>query len=173
MKHLRSLIAPGMIFAQALLLAWGAARHTPVIDEPAHLAAGLSNWELGRFELFKVNPPLVRMLAALPVLAAGAKTNYGSYSRGVGVRAEFAVMDAFVRVNGPRVIWLVMLARCALIPVVLRFARAHRGSNPTTTPSAKARPAPSARVRWRVDPGGRQRSSREKRATGSLRLRRR
>ena len=96
-----------------------AARHSPVIDEPAHLAAGVSNWELAGFELFKVNPPLVRMIAALPAIAAGATTDWSGYYQGVGTRAEFTVMDDFVWANGPRTIWLVTLARWGLIPLVL------------------------------------------------------
>lgn len=47
-----------------------AACHGAVMDEVAHLAAGVSNWDPGSW----VNPPLVRMAAALPALAAGADT---------------------------------------------------------------------------------------------------
>ena len=101
------------------MLLTSAALHSPVMDEPAHLAAGISHWELGRFQLFKVNPPLVRMVAALPAIAAGAKTDWSGYSEGVGTRPDFTVMDDFVHANGERVIWLVTLARWALIPIVL------------------------------------------------------
>ena len=49
------------------LLAFIAAEHSPVISEAKHLPAGLSHLYLGRFDLFRVNPPLVRTAAALPV----------------------------------------------------------------------------------------------------------
>jgi hypothetical protein len=109
----------GLLACQAIMLAVSAATHAPVMDDIAHLAAGVSNWELDRFDLYKVNPPLVRMVAALPVLTAGVKTDYGSHAQGIGVRAEFAVMDDFTRANGPRVVWLVTLARWGLIPLAL------------------------------------------------------
>ena len=101
------------------MLLTSAALHSPVMDEAAHLAAGISHWELGRFRLFKVNPPLVRMVAALPAIASGAKTDWSNYSEGVGARPDFTVMDDFVHANGERVFWLVTLARWALVPIVL------------------------------------------------------
>ena len=119
MRLSRRLLAVCLLLAQARLLAMSAARHSPVIDEPAHLAAGVSNWRFGNFGLFKVNPPLVRMMAALPAMAAGAKTDWSGYYQGIGARPEFTVMDDFVRANGPRTIRLVTLARWALIPLVL------------------------------------------------------
>jgi hypothetical protein len=119
MYHRRRFIFASLLSANAILLASGAYVHAPVMDDIAHLASGVSNWELGRFDLYKVNPPLVRELAALPVLAAGAKTDYRSYSHSVGARAEFEVMEDFVRANGPRVIWLLTLARWGLMPLAL------------------------------------------------------
>jgi hypothetical protein len=104
---------------QGALLAFGSTAHSPVIDELAHLVAGLSNWQLGRFGLYIVNPPLVRMIAATPVIVAGAHTDWHRYSEGIGCRPEFAVQEQFVRINGPRVITLITLARCVLIPLVL------------------------------------------------------
>jgi hypothetical protein len=47
-----------LLAIQAGLLAWSATRHSPSVDEMGHLAAGVSHWELGRFDLYRVNPPL-------------------------------------------------------------------------------------------------------------------
>ena len=47
---------------QTGLLIHSAKVHSPTWDEVGHLAAGLSHWELGRFELYSVNPPLVRTI---------------------------------------------------------------------------------------------------------------
>jgi hypothetical protein len=52
----------------AIMLAWSAYRHSPVFDEWGHLPAGVSHWKHGRYDLYRVNPPLVRMVAALPLL---------------------------------------------------------------------------------------------------------
>lgn len=102
---------------QAGLLAYSATRHSPTMLEPAQLAAGISNWEFGRFELFRVNPPLVRMIAALPVLAAGCETDWTSFYESPGARPEFAVGSDFVAANGERSIWLFTIARWACIPL--------------------------------------------------------
>jgi hypothetical protein len=58
-----------LLGTQAGLLAYSATRHSPTHLEPAFLAAGISHWQFGRFELYRVNPPLVRMFTALPLLA--------------------------------------------------------------------------------------------------------
>lgn len=45
-------------------------RENPTIDEVVHLPAGLSYWQKGTFKLYPHNPPLIKLVAALPVLAA-------------------------------------------------------------------------------------------------------
>jgi hypothetical protein len=65
-----------LMATQAGLLAYSATRHSPTHLGPAFLASGISHWQFGRFELYRVNPPLVRLLAALPTLAVGCKTDW-------------------------------------------------------------------------------------------------
>jgi hypothetical protein len=98
---------------QAGLLGWSAAQQSPTYDEPAHLAAGLGHWECARFDLNIGNPPMVGMLGALPVLAAKPQTNW-SRAPDLG-----AIRDDFLLANGPRALWLITLARWALIPLTL------------------------------------------------------
>lgn len=43
----------------------------PTIDEVVHLPAGITYWQTGRFGLYHHNPPLFKLVAALPVLAMG------------------------------------------------------------------------------------------------------
>jgi hypothetical protein len=101
------------------MLAWAAWRDSPTIDEVAHLPSGISHWESGRYELYRVNPPLVRMVAALPVLAVGCTTDWSSVSAAPQVRSEFVVGQDFVRANGERSLWLFTIARWACIPFAL------------------------------------------------------
>lgn len=108
-----------LVGIQGLLLAAGAWLNSPAMDEPAHLVSGINHWETERFELFKVNPPLVRMLAAVPVMLVGLSEDWSSYFEGVGARPEFSIADDFARANGPRLPWLITLARWAVIPLVL------------------------------------------------------
>lgn len=101
------------------LLAYSATQHSPTHLEPAFLASGISHWQFGRFELYRVNPPLPRMIAALPVMAWGCKTDWSRYYEGPGSRAEFPVGEDFIKVNGPMSIPLFFMARWACIPFSL------------------------------------------------------
>jgi hypothetical protein len=91
------------LLLHAILLGWAATAHSPTIDEVGHLPAGLSHWQLGRFEMYRVNPPLVRMVATLPVVLARPEMDWSllledKYTK----QAEFIVGKAFIRANGER-----------------------------------------------------------------------
>ncbi|MGH9361938.1 MAG: glycosyltransferase family 39 protein [Thermoanaerobaculia bacterium] len=62
-------VALALLAAFAAFCAHGLARDTPTVDEFAHLPAGLYTLKAGDFALFPLNPPLVRLLSALPPLA--------------------------------------------------------------------------------------------------------
>jgi hypothetical protein len=108
---------PGLLLLHAGLLAWAATRHSPTLDEPAHLAAGVAAWQLGRPEVYPVNPPLVRMLAALPVVCARPATDWSDFYG--GTRPEFGVGMHFLHANRDRWFWYLILARWACIPLSL------------------------------------------------------
>lgn len=101
------------------LLAYSATRHGPTYLEPAFLASGLSQLHTGRFGLYDVNPPLPRVIAAMPVLAIGCKTDWHRYDDAPGARAEFAVGDDFLAANGDRACSLIVYARWSCIPFSL------------------------------------------------------
>lgn len=103
----------------ATLLAWGAYRDSPTFNEPGHLAAGIEHWQLRTFDLYRVNPPLVRMVAAAPVLAAGTQTDWTHLRDGPGIRMEPEVGKDFIASNGERSLFLVTLGRWACIPFSL------------------------------------------------------
>ncbi len=86
-KASRWLVA--LLAVHAGLLGCGAACHRPTIDEVGHLAAGIGIWHGGRFDLYCVNPPLVRMVAALPVLPAFPKVDWGAPQNNPARRQEF------------------------------------------------------------------------------------
>jgi hypothetical protein len=108
-----------VLFLHIGLLAWSAARHSPTIDEVGHLPAGISHWEQGRFELYRVNPPLVRMVAAIPVLLSAHRTDWHTYTDDLGARPEFSIGYDFILANGDRSFALFTLARWACIPFSL------------------------------------------------------
>jgi hypothetical protein len=113
-----SLVAT-LLLTHAGLLAYGAWVHSPTLNEPGHLVAGLSYWQFGRFEVYRVNPPLTRLVAALPVMAAGCTMDWKSFYDGPGARPESAIGRDFVAANGERSFWLFTIARWACIPFSL------------------------------------------------------
>ena len=105
-----------ILIVHASCLAWGATLHSPNVDEAAHLVAGISHWKFARFELFSVNPPLVRMVASLPVLAMKPKTDWSRYYEAPAARPEFKLANDFLNANGSAVFKLFTIARWACIP---------------------------------------------------------
>lgn len=118
-RRLVTITAVFLLTAHAALLAYSATRHSPTMLEPALLASGLSHWEFGRFELYRVNPPLVRMVAALPVMASGYKADWTRFYDTPGARPEFSMGADFIAANGERSIWLFTIARWACLPFSL------------------------------------------------------
>src|SRR5215211_3373095 len=58
-----------LLAAFAALCAHGLRQDSPTVDEFAHLPAGYWTLKTGRFDLFPLNPPLIKVLSALPLLA--------------------------------------------------------------------------------------------------------
>src|SRR4051794_39400286 len=94
--HYRLATAMTLII-HAGLLAWGAYQHSPTIDEVGHLPAGLYHWQTGRFELYRVNPPLVRLIATWPLSLRAPSIDWGLLEVGEPRRSEFIAGTYFVR----------------------------------------------------------------------------
>ena len=92
---------------------------SPTVDETAHLPAGLAQWQLNRFELYRVNPPLIKMVAAAPVVLMAPVTDWSNYEPSPGARNEFELGRIFVEQNSARVVWCFRAARLACLPFVL------------------------------------------------------
>jgi hypothetical protein len=105
-----------ILTVHAILLANAAVRDSPTFNEPAHLVAGVSYWKFGRFDVYKVNPPLVRLIGAAPVVMAGCSTDWTSFHDEPGARPEMDLGHDFCKANGMRLLWLTTLARCSIIP---------------------------------------------------------
>jgi hypothetical protein len=102
-----------------LLCGYEAYRNSPTRNELAHLAAGVSHLAFQRFDLYRVNPPLVRSVAALPVVLASPKTDWTAYTFEPTDRREDRVGGRFAELNGHRFPFLMILARWACIPFSL------------------------------------------------------
>jgi hypothetical protein len=118
-KRLTFLLLAALLIFHASLLAWNAKCHSPTFNEPSHLASGISHWQLGSFAWYCVNPPGVRMIAALPVLPLDPKISLDRILDPPVTRPEYpAGVDLLVD-NGPQSLWWITVARWACIPFSL------------------------------------------------------
>jgi hypothetical protein len=109
-----------LLVIHGALLAFAAVVDSPTWDEAAHLPSGISHWISGSFRLYRVNPPLVRLVAALPILTV----DHGIEAQqppevDMRYRYEFVLGRQFfehVGADGPR---LMTIARWMCIPFSL------------------------------------------------------
>ena len=111
----------GLAVAGLLLLHYAVAAHSllqenPTVDEVVHLPAGVTYWQKRTFKLYHHNPPLVKLVAALPVVLSGAQTADLYKSRSWTSRepdqATFAHL--FARANAKRYFELFAKARLVM-----------------------------------------------------------
>ncbi|MDR2441656.1 MAG: glycosyltransferase family 39 protein, partial [Planctomycetaceae bacterium] len=88
-----------LLLVYSSLLVYSAWNNCPVMSEDAHLASGVSHYKYQRFDLYRVNPPLVRFLAALPVKneLISRENNWWRYDTSPLKRSEFTVGIDVVR----------------------------------------------------------------------------
>ena len=92
-------------------LAFDAARQwAPTHDEYWHLPVGLLNLRTGRFDYDRLNPPGMRMLAAIPVWLAGGESGIVDSNEQTTVYG-----NQFFAANGERSRQLFLLGRCMVI----------------------------------------------------------
>jgi glutamine amidotransferase-like uncharacterized protein len=113
---IRRLAVVFILLVHITLLSISSFLDSPTNVETAHLPAGLSHWEHGTFYYFKQNPPLVRLVASIPVLFVPHQTNWTSYSDDKRVRCELGLGTDFLEANQERIRLLYGLARLACIP---------------------------------------------------------
>lgn len=109
-----------LLLTQVFLLGVAADRHGPVVDELGHFPSGLSHWRFGEFDLYRVNPPLVRMIATIPVVLQNKCCEvWDHYTHRPFQREEFAVGRSFVSANGADFFRYITMARLACLPLSL------------------------------------------------------
>ena len=115
-ERLAIVLVGAVLVVFILLLGWSGWRHSPVVTEDAHLASGVSHLRFGRFDLFRVNPPLVRMVAAAAVALIAPSSAWNGYDGNPFVRIEHRLAQDFLLIHGSRSFWLLTVARWGCIP---------------------------------------------------------
>jgi 4-amino-4-deoxy-L-arabinose transferase-like glycosyltransferase len=110
-------VVEGLLLCQTALVCIGSRKDSPGVDELGHLAAGISHWRFGRFDLYSVNPPLVRMWATLPVeLLLHPDVDWAQYRPRRGGRDEFIVGPKLMAHQPEATLSMLRLARLANLP---------------------------------------------------------
>jgi hypothetical protein len=107
--------AAAILITHTVLLGWTAFRQSPTFNEMAHLAAGVSYWRLGGFDIYAVNPPLTRLIAAVPVILCHPNMNWEHFHCEPGGRPEFQLGWDFMAANAANAAWFCTLARWACL----------------------------------------------------------
>jgi len=106
-----------LLVVHAALLAWIGWQTSPNRTEVGQMAAGLYTWHTLRFDVFHVNPPLVRAAATLPAALCSPEVDFSAYSPLPRQRCEWSLGVAFIRANPPdRLRWYFALGRWACVP---------------------------------------------------------
>lgn len=114
----RTIVAT-LLVAHAILLTWHALATSPVESEIPHLPAGLAHWQGYGFAVYRQNPPLIRMIAAVPSMMCGARTEWTHLPRQPNERTEALVGQDFVRANPQRFLLFYRLGRLVCVPIHL------------------------------------------------------
>ena len=110
-----------LLLIQASLLAYLSWATSPNRTEVGHIGAAVYLWHSGKYDVFNVNPPLVRFIAGMPVsLFFAPKYDWKPYSSRPQDRREWVLGRAFLAANELDELHLyVFLMRLACIPLVL------------------------------------------------------
>ena len=133
-------ISIAFVMLHCALVAANIWANAPVIDEPYHIASGLSHYFDGNFRADQVNPPLARMLSVIPLLPGHPAYDRSKLSHEPGARAEWSIGASWVALNGSAVIDQTRIARFAGLGwsilgacLIYRLMKRYRGSLAATT----------------------------------------
>ncbi len=99
----------------ALFLVTGFEHNSVTIDEFSHVSAGLSYWDGGSFFLYHHNPPLVKMLASLPVLFASPSVSFSGLEKELDRAQHWRIGREFMKTNAENYVTIMRLARYPVV----------------------------------------------------------
>jgi len=112
-------IVVALLIVHATLCLRCALSFSPTTDEPAHLVAGYAHWKYANFEIYRVNPPLQRLIATFPLLFLDLHEDWLKLDSSPLSRCEFEVGADFLSANKENHRTIVVLARIFSIPFSL------------------------------------------------------
>ena len=109
-----------LLALHAALAGWGVARNSVTFDENFHLPAGIMIVTRGDYTVSVAQPPLVKVLCALPALAMGARLPLAPPSS--ELNNEATVGESFMRRNAARFHTLYAAARLVIVALSVLLA---------------------------------------------------
>lgn len=113
-----ALVAGLAVITATLLIPRVSLRTSPTADEAAHLSAGVASVQTGDYRLNPEHPPLLKTLAALPLVLAGVEAPVDSRAWDRADIWRFG--DAFLTARGEAARWWLALGR--VVPLLLALA---------------------------------------------------
>ncbi len=107
----------GLLFIMAVLQITSMRQEVQTIDEGVHLSSGVSYWVTGDFKLNEEHPPLIKLLAALPVVLTHPKVPLDAQSWKDG--NEWAFAQDLLYHSGNNADLLLFLGRLPMVLVSL------------------------------------------------------
>ncbi|GIW95713.1 MAG: hypothetical protein KatS3mg110_3754 [Pirellulaceae bacterium] len=105
-----------VLLVHVLLLAYIAWAHSPVHNEAEYLPAGICHWKTGILEPCCRNPPLSRLVGALPVLLVAHTFRPETAIRDPDAQAGLLLMSEFLEDNKEQIRQLFFVGRLGCIP---------------------------------------------------------
>lgn len=105
-----------VIVTHVLLLVYLAWSHSPLHNENEYLPSGICHWKTGRLEPSCRNPPLPRLVGALPVLMIPHKIRLETSLGDIYQHPGMAMSREFLEDNKESIRWLFFVGRLACIP---------------------------------------------------------
>ena len=120
-KPIFKVVLVALLLIQASLLTYLSWSTSPNRTEVGHLGAAVYFWNFGKFDVFHVNPPLVRIITGAPIaLFCKPKYDWKAHSTRPLARSEWPLGNTFLSINNIDDIRCYMfLARLACVPLVL------------------------------------------------------
>lgn len=113
---MRKAIVAGVVAIHIVLLLDGMCSNFVTVDESGLIAAGIVHWETGQYAAYRVNPPLPRMLAVLPIYIGGSHSGEplkGAYDDVPAYRSEWRISDALAATHREDYLRVIRVARLA------------------------------------------------------------
>lgn len=118
-RKTRAWVVAVLSLVNGLALLWTAGSASPTTQELSVFGAGVYHWDTGKFDHFRVNPPLVRLLACLPVCLQDPVRDWDMVEDHYWRRNEIAVGKQLYRLNQGSGRKLFFSARCVCIAMTV------------------------------------------------------